>query len=315
MTNQNKISVLQVGPLPDFAAVGLNDRFAVVECKDETEALMLSAKLREIRGIATTGKAAIGAKLLDALPALRIVSCLGAGTDGIDTDAADARGVLLATTSHVLAADVADVAIGLMIVLARDLLGADRFVRSGDWMRGRYPLGRSLRGARLGIVGLGAIGSAVARRAEAFEMEIAYHTRNIAAGSPYGHVADLADLAGWCDFLTLCCPGGAQTHRLVDARILHALGPKGVLVNVSRGSVVDEAALADAVSSGTIGGAGLDVFENEPRPHPALLASPRVILLPHIGSATGETRLSMAAAMVGALERELCLGSRLTDRR
>jgi lactate dehydrogenase-like 2-hydroxyacid dehydrogenase len=212
----------------------------------------------------------------------------------------------------VLASDVADVAMGLIIATARDLFGADQFVRSGGWTAGKYPLARSLKGARLGIVGLGAIGSALAGRAEAFGMAIGYHTRRVVSRSPYPHFESVPDLAGWCDFLALCCPGGPATYRLADARVLGALGAKGFLINVARGSVVDEAALAEALQSGVIAGAGLDVFEDEPRPHPALLGCPKTVLLPHIGSATTETREAMARAMVDALVERLREGPKAT---
>ncbi|MFI0847963.1 NAD(P)-dependent oxidoreductase [Mesorhizobium sp. IMUNJ 23232] len=239
--------------------------------------------------------------MIQALPGLRVISCLGAGFDGIDVSAARARGVEVATTSCALAADVADVAMGLIIATARAFVGADRFVREGGWARERYPLGRSLGGASMGIVGLGNIGSAIARRASAFDIQVAYTARRQVEGAPWTYFAELAELARWSRFLVLCCPGGRETYRLIGENILSALGTDGILINVARGSVVDEAALAQAIAVGAIAGAGLDVFEDEPKPHPALLASPRVTLLPHIGSATVETRQKMAQAMVDAL--------------
>lgn len=296
--------VLQIGALPDLAATELSQRFTLVACSDEREALARSASLTAVRGVATTGKAAIGGDLIRALAALEIISCLGAGTDGIDVAAAREKGVSLATTSRVLAADVADIAMGLIITRARNLTKAETFLRAGDWVRGAHRLGNSLQGARLGIVGLGAIGVALAKRAAAFDMEVAYHSRN-AAPVPYPYVKELRDLALWSDYLALCCPGGAETRHLVNRQVLEALGVNGVLINVSRGSVVDEAALAEALVGGTIAGAGLDVFELEPNPHPLLFQSPNVTLLPHIGSATSQTRLKMAKAMVEALAQRL----------
>ena len=305
MTVSGKIPVLQIGAMPQAAEALLADRFELAAFAGEAEALAAASRLSGVRGIATTGKALIGAELIQALPGLRVISCLGAGFDGIDVAAAQARGVGIATTSGVLAADVADVAMGLVIATARDFVDADRFVREGGWAKGRYPLGRSLGGARLGIVGLGNIGKAVARRASAFDMQVAYTARRQVEGAPWFYFAELAELARWSRFLVLCCPGGPTTYRLVDGGVLSALGTDGILINVARGSVVDETALAQAVETGTIAGAGLDVFEDEPKPHPALLASPRVTLLPHIGSATVETRQRMAQAMVDALASAL----------
>jgi lactate dehydrogenase-like 2-hydroxyacid dehydrogenase len=258
----------------------------------------------DVRGMATSGKAPIGADLLDRLPGLELISCLGAGTDGLDMEAIGRRGIRIETTSRVLAGDVADVAMGLVIALARDFRGADFHVRAGRWAAGRYPLGRALGGARLGILGLGTIGEAVARRGVAFGMSVGYHNRAPKPGSAHRFFDRLEALAAWSDFLVLCCPGGAATQHLVEARIFAALGAEGWLVNVARGSVVDEAALMAALEAGGIAGAGLDVFADEPHPHPGLMRE-NVILLPHIGSATAETRDAMARAMAEALVRGL----------
>ncbi|HEV7247288.1 MAG TPA: 2-hydroxyacid dehydrogenase [Shinella sp.] len=289
-------SVLQVGEFQDHVVEGLRKRFVLLEAP-------LAANLGAIRAIATTGKVEIGRQMISRLPRLEIISCLGAGCEGVDLEAAAERDIEVTTTSRVLAADVADIAMGLILTMARDLAGADRFVRAGHWTAGRYPLGTTLGGAWLGIVGLGNIGSALARRAEAFDMKIAYHTRSPRRELSWHHMADLTAMARQCRFLALCCPGGPATHRLVSADILRALGPDGYLINVARGSVVDEAALVEALETGGIAAAGLDVFQDEPRPHPGLIASPRAVLLPHIGSATLETRQRMAVAMIEAIER------------
>jgi lactate dehydrogenase-like 2-hydroxyacid dehydrogenase len=299
-----RVHVLQVGALPDQATALIREHF-VLHQDNGCDRLPEGVGGSEIRGIATTGKAIIGRELISRLPRLEIISCMGAGSDGIDEEVAAARDIAIATTSAVLAADVADLAMGLIINLARDIVGADSFVRSGAWSSGRYPLGTSLAGARVGVVGLGNIGTALARRAVAFDMEIGYFGRSRRPNVPWCYFGNLADMAGWCRFMALCCPGGAATARLVSSDVLRALGPDGYLVNVARGSVVDEVALAEAVSSHVIAGAGLDVFEDEPRPHPGLLRSPRVITLPHIGSGTAETRPKMAHAMVTALETAL----------
>ena len=292
----SKPSVLQVGPLPARAVELLRQSFHVLDDAGGDA---------DIRGVATSGKAAIGAELLDRLPRLSMISCLGAGTDGLDMAELARRGIRVETTSMVLAADVADVAIGLVIALARDFRRADKFVHEGRWPTGKYPLGRALAGARLGILGLGTIGEAVARRAAAFGMEVGYHNRSPKERLPWRYFDSLRELAEWSTFLVVCCPGGQATHHLVDARILEALGAQGWLVNVGRGSVVDESALAEALRVGVIAGAGLDVFEAEPNPDPRLLEREDVILLPHIGSATAQTRDAMARAMVAALVQAL----------
>jgi lactate dehydrogenase-like 2-hydroxyacid dehydrogenase len=195
----------------------------------------------------------------------------------------------------VLNDEVADTALGLMLCAARQVPAADAYVRAGDWeARGPFPLQRKLSGARLGIVGLGRIGKAIAHRAEAFGMRIAYTARSRKAEVPYPFFPDPAALAAESDFLVVITPGGAGTRKLIDAAVLRALGPKGVLVNVARGSVVDEAALVEALQAGTVGGAALDVFEDEPRVPAALRALRHVVLAPHIGSGTHQTRQAMA---------------------
>ncbi len=284
--------------MPDPAVSLLREHFVLVS----------SAIGPGIRGIATNGKVPIEGDLLDRLPDLAIVSCLGAGTDGLDMDALARRGVAVTTTASVLAADVADVAIGLVIALARDFRCADRFVRDGRWQAGRHRLGTALSGARLGILGLGTIGSAAAARAEAFGMEIGYHNRAPREDAAARYFPSLVGLAEWCRFLVVCCTGGSGTRKIIDTEVLGALGPRGWLVNVARGSVVDEGALVAALEGGRIAGAGLDVFASEPAPDRGLLALDNVILLPHIGSATAETRDAMARAMVAALIGALAAG-------
>jgi hydroxypyruvate reductase len=293
--------VLQVGPLPKDAVRLIEHHFLLVTDPE----LPGAAHGRAIRGIATGGKAALGRDLLDRLPDLRIVSCLGAGTEGIDVGELDRRGITLATTARVVASDVADVAIGLVIALARDFRGADRFVRRGLWSGGKYPLGIALSGAKLGILGRGRIGGEVAARARALGMEVGYHSRNRVPQIAEPYFGDLRDLACWCRFLVVCCPGGDRTKHLVDASIVDALGPQGYLVNVARGSIVDERAVVHALAESRLAGVGLDVFEAEPTPLPELIARDDVVLLPHIGSATRETREAMARAMTDALIDEL----------
>jgi len=248
----------------------------------------------KIRGYAASGESKVPADLIAQLPALEIISVMGVGYDGVDVEAAKSRGIMVTHTPDVLNDDVADLAIGLMLCAARQLPQADEFVHAGKWANGPMPLQRKMSGARLGLVGMGRIGQAIAKRAEAFGMSIAYTSRTAKAELPYRFHADVRDLARESDFLVLITPGGAGTRKMINAEVLEALGKKGILVNVARGSVVDEAALIDALQRGVIGGAGLDVFENEPTVPQALRDMPHVVLTPHVGSATAQTRKAMA---------------------
>jgi lactate dehydrogenase-like 2-hydroxyacid dehydrogenase len=189
----------------------------------------------------------------------------------------------------------------LMLAVERRIVEGDRFVRRGDWLRGELPFGRALGGRRLGIIGLGRIGRAVARRAEGFGMTIGYHGPRAKEDAPYLFFADLVALAAWSEILVVAATGGEATHNLVDARVLAALGPHGTLVNIARGSVVDEPALVEALQAGRLGGAGLDVFAHEPQVPPALIAMDNVVLMPHTGSATHQTRTAMGELMIDNL--------------
>lgn len=275
------------------AACQLHDRL------HETDPAAFAQVAPQIRVVAGSGDSKVSAELIALLPALELISIMGVGYDGVDLAAAKARGVMVTHTPNVLNDDVADLAIGLMLCAARQLPAADRFVRAGHWLGGNMPLARKMSGARLGLVGMGRIGQAIAHRAQAFGMQIAYHTRTPKADVSYAYHADLLSLARDSDFLVLITPGGPGTRHLVNAQVLQALGPKGILVNVARGSVVDEAALIEALEGGVIGGAALDVFEDEPRVPQRLMDMPHVVLVPHIGSATGQTRQAMADLAFG----------------
>mgnify|MGYP003332926109 FL=1 len=234
------------------------------------------------------------AATLAALPNLRVVSQFGVGLDKLDLPALRARGVAVGFTPDVLNDCVADLAFTLLLDSLRGVAAADRFVRRGDWLRGPYPLTRRATGLRLGVVGMGRIGREIAERSRGFRMDVRYHTRRPVAGLPWAHEPSLHALARWCDALVLITSGGASTHHLVDASVLQALGPQGFLINVARGSVVDQAALVQALQQGTIAGAGLDVYEDEPRVPEALRALDNVVLAPHMASGTRETRQAMA---------------------
>jgi lactate dehydrogenase-like 2-hydroxyacid dehydrogenase len=238
---------------------------------------------------------------LRSFPSSEIVSVFGVGYDGVDVAAARERGIAVTHTPNVLNDEVADLAMALVLAVSRRLVEADRYVRSGAWAGGPMPLARKVSGARMGIVGLGRIGMAIAKRAAAFGMSIAYTSRNARPEAPYPYFASAEALAREVDFLVVITPGGAATRKLIDAKVLAALGKKGYLVNVARGSVVDEQALVSALRDGTIAGAGLDVFESEPNVPGELLALDNVVLTPHVGSATWQTRQAMADLAFGNL--------------
>lgn len=254
----------------------------------------------DMRFVAASG-GWVPAEVFQALPKLEIVSCFGVGYDGVDIAAAKAAKVPVTNTPDVLNDCVADTTMGLVLGAMRKLPQADRFVRDGSWLKGGQALTTSVHHKKMGIAGLGRIGKTIAKRAQGFDMEIAYYGRSKQADVPFKYFADIADMAAWCDVLVVITPGGAATRNMIDARVLKALGPKGYLVNISRGSVVDEPALIEALKTGAIAGAGLDVFADEPRVPKALLALDNVALAPHVGSATNETRDAMGNLVVDNL--------------
>lgn len=256
----------------------------------------------------TSAAMGLPAHVVDALPHLKFVSSFGVGFDALDKDALLRRGARVGYTPGVLDDCVADLAFALLLDVTRGLSESDRFVRRGGWSQGRFGVRTRASGKRLGIFGMGRIGSAVARRASGFDMEVAYHNRRPVEGSPHQYQPSLLELARWADILVITAAGGEGTRHLVNAEVLAALGPQGFLVNVARGSVVDEAALADALESKRIAGAGLDVFEDEPRPLPALLALDNVVLAPHIASGTHETRRAMADLVLHNLQQFIATG-------
>ena len=287
--------LLTVARLAPFLIEPLQGAFTVHERLHELDTAEFERAAPRIRAICGSGESKVSAELMARLPKLEIVSIMGVGYDGVDVAAAKARGVMVAHTPDVLNDDVADLALALMLNIARRIPQADQHVRLGQWPAGPMPLARKMSGSRLGLVGMGRIGQAIADRAKAFGMSIAYTARSARPGLPYAFHATPRALATVSDFLVVITPGGAGTRKLIDAVVLRALGPEGYLVNVARGSVVDEAALVTALQQGVIAGAALDVFENEPNVPEALRALPNVVLVPHIGSATVQTRHAMAA--------------------
>ena len=290
----SKPELLTVAKLAPFLLQPLQDAFTVHERLHEGDAAAFAHVAPHIRAICGSGESKVAAELMAQLPALEIVSIMGVGYDGVDVAAAKARGVVVAHTPDVLNDDVADLALALMLNVARRIPQAERHVREGRWPSGPMPLATKMSGARLGLVGIGRIGQAIAQRALAFGMSVAYTARSARPALPYAFHASPRELAAACDFLVVITPGGAATRKLIDASVLEALGPKGYLVNVARGSVVDESALIAALQKGAIAGAALDVFENEPNVPESLRVLDNVVLVPHIGSATRATRQAMA---------------------
>ncbi len=299
------VLVLSAG-IPAATITALTERFDVLGPGNpvEIEALVAAHGAR-IRGIATTGKARLDRALLARLPALEIVACYSAGLDKIDLEGLAERGIPLTNSSAALADEVADLAIALMVMARRRLVAADAHVRSGAWANGAFPLGRSVTGLRIGLLGLGHIGSAIARRAEAMGMQPRYCTRRPVADCAYPYHPDALALAADSDVFVIACPGGPANRGLVDRSVIAALGPEATLVNIARGEIVEEPALIDALASGALGSAGLDVFADEPNVPLALRRLDNVVLAPHLGSATSETRHAMGESVVRSLEQLL----------
>ena len=255
-----------------------------------------------IRAIAATWHSPkIGAKLMARLPRLEIVPSFGVGYDHVDTVWAVEHGVVVTHTPGVLDAETADTAMTLTLMAVRRYPEAERYLRAGHWPKAPFPLSASLRGRTMGILGLGRIGKEIAKRARAFGVDVVYHGRKPQDDAPYLYYPTLLGMAKACDILMVSAPGGATTRQIVDREVLEALGPNGVLVNIARGSLVDEAALIEALASGKILAAGLDVYENEPQVPEALLKLDNAVLLPHVGSASEPTRLAMANLVVDNL--------------
>ncbi|NND40958.1 MAG: 2-hydroxyacid dehydrogenase [Silicimonas sp.] len=295
--------LLQVGRVLDTMSPRLSAGFEVVKLPDGDPAPFLAEHGEDIAAVATMK--GLQDEVLAALPNLKVVSSFGVGYDSIDADACAERGIIVANTPGVLNDEVADTAMMLWLAVSRRLVPSDRWARSGDWeAKGAFPLTRSVRGRKLGIVGFGRIGQTIAKLADAFDAEISYHARS-KKDVPFSYYPQLVEMARDSDVLIVITPGGAETRHLISAEVMDALGPEGLLINVSRGSVVDEAALVAALEDGRLGGAGLDVFEEEPKIPDALKSMENVVLLPHVGSATVETRTAMGDLVCKNLERWL----------
>ena len=287
--------VLSIGRTMPEADALLEGRLEVVDGRTASLDEVLTRDGARIRAVMTRGGEKVPAELIDRLPKLEIIANLGVGYDKVDVAAAARRGVVVTNTPGVLTDEVADFTVGLLLATIREIPQADRYVRAGGWSEKPFRLTASLRDRTIGLVGMGEIGQAIARRLEPFGRPIAYHARRRVDGLPYAHYPSALALAGAVDTLIVIVPGGAATNRMIDADVLAALGPSGLLINVARGSVVDEAALVRALTDRTIAGGGLDVFEREPQPSPELLGLANVVLCPHVGSGTVHTRGRMAA--------------------
>ena len=308
------VPVLVPGKLHEHAVARIGKTFRLLAI-DSIDPALVTPELRDtVRGVAASpaiGGSFVGADFLRALPNVEIVANFGVGYDGVDAAYAGGHGIMVTNTPDVLTEEVADTALALLLATVRELPRAERWLRDGDWVRkGNFRLSPlTLRGRRVGIFGLGRIGLAVAHRLEAFGVQVSYHNRRRVEGVAYAYHPTLKALAEAVDTLVCIAPGGAATEKAIDAEILAALGADGVLVNIGRGSTVDEAALAAALAGGTIAAAGLDVFADEPNVPQALLDAPNTVLLPHIGSASVHTRRAMADLCVDNLV------SWFTDRR
>jgi lactate dehydrogenase-like 2-hydroxyacid dehydrogenase len=298
--------VLVYSRFPKAMMVPIGERYDLLDSKGRAlEKVFSAAQLSEVRILISAGATLLPAEVMDLMPSLKAIVCYGTGYDGVDIAAASARGIAVGHSPAANAAAVADIAMTLMLAVTRRLLPADAYVRSGDWAAAKPSPQMAPRpgnpGRRVGVYGMGAIGRKIAARAAAFETDVAYFSRS-RHDVPYRYIDSLAALAEWCDVLIVAVRAGADTHHIIDADILRRLGPDGYLVNISRGSAVDEAALVAALTDGTIAGAGLDVFETEPHSPDALTAFPNVVLTPHIGGHTADSHIAMQACVLANLE-------------
>lgn len=303
---------MQVGRLMPSLTQKLRDDYgAYLLPSDPAE--FLASHGDEIRVAVTSGGVCVNAELMAALPNLGAVVNFGVGYDTTDVDAAAARGIVVSNTPDVLTDCVADTAVGLMIDTLRQFPASDRYVRAGRWpVDGIYPLTRQVSNTRVGIIGMGRIGGAIAKRLSAFGCTISYHNRHQVDGSPYTYAGSPVELAAGVDVLVIAASGGASTEKLVNREVLDALGADGYLINIARGSVVDEEELVAALVDGRLAGAGLDVFAHEPNVPEPLLSMDNVVLLPHVGSGTVETRAAMEELTLRNLDSFLESGQVVT---
>lgn len=302
MTVGAPTKILLQGGMEPFVEEALAGRFEILREPDLGLESILAGHGDQIAAVVTRGSLHVGPELMDRLPALAVIAHVAVGYDSTDVAAAVRRGIVVTHTPDVLNDEMADFTIGLLIATVRRIPQAERHLRDGLWASGHsFPLSASLRGRTIGIAGLGRIGAVVARRLEGFDLPIAYYARRRRPDCRHAYYDDLRALAQAVDTLIVVLPGGPATRHVVGAEVLEALGPDGILINVARGSVVDEDALIEALRTGRLRAAGLDVFEHEPVVPAALLAMDQVVLLPHFGTATRHTRILMAELAVANL--------------
>lgn len=290
----NNPEVLMIGAYPEWDQTDLDAKYNIHrlwEAKDK-EAFIVSVA-QNIRAMATRGELGADAKLIQALPKLEIISCYGVGTDAINLMVAKERNIRVTNTPDVLTEDVADIALGLLLSVARQIPQADRYLRDGHWTKDKFHLVTRFFGKTIGIIGMGRVGAAVAKRAAAFDMKIAYYDVRKRDDLPYAYCGSLIELAQQSEFLVTTVAGGPSSEKMINAPVLEALGVDGIFVNVARGSAVDELALLNALESNAIRGAGLDVFWNEPNIDQRFIKLQNVVLQPHHASGTVETRKAM----------------------
>jgi lactate dehydrogenase-like 2-hydroxyacid dehydrogenase len=291
-----KPDILQVGPYPEWDQTPLDAAFTMHRYFEaDDKAAFLAQVGPTVRAIATRGELGANAAMIAACPQLEVISVYGVGYDAVDLDACRARGIRVTNTPDVLTNDVADLGVAMMLVQSRGMIGAETWVRDGSWAtKGLYPLKRKVWGRRAGVLGLGRIGFEVAKRLQGFDMEIAYSDIAAKDFAPnWEYIADPVALAARSDFLFVTLAASAATRHIVGKQVIEALGPEGMLINISRASNIDEGALLDALEGGALGSAALDVFEGEPKLNPRFLALPNVLLQPHHASGTIETRKAM----------------------
>lgn len=305
------VNVCCFGNLPESLRTNLSAAYETIGF-ETIEGILVSDPdvLSKQKILATTSHSLVSRELLDCFPNIQLISNLGAGVDSIDVKHASSRNILVSHTPGVLTSCVADLAVGLLIDINRGITRADKFLRNGGWQISPFSLTSRLTGKKIGLVGLGRIGLAIAKRLAGFDVALGYHSRR-KLNVPHPYFERLVNLASWSDYLIVCVPGGHDTEKLVSSRIISSLGPKGTLINISRGSVIDQDALIAALKDGSLGGAALDVFENEPDVPQQLIDQDNVVLTPHIASATLETRIDMERLVLENIEAFLRTGKPL----
>lgn len=294
MNEGKDLPILEMAPLYGPTQRELESRWTVHKLWEASDRDALIASLADrCQVVVTSGGVGLDIETIAKLPRLKLVACFGVGVDAIDVGYCTRHGIAVTNTPDVLTEEVADLALALLLAAVRQIPYGDRFVREGRWLGGSMPLTRSLQGRRVGIVGLGRIGQSIARRCAAFNTTIGWHGPRAKSEVEWQYFPEVVELARWADVLVAALPGGPETRGVISRAALEALGPEGVFVNISRGSVVDQAALVELLASGRLGSAGLDVFDDEPRVPEALFTMDNVVLQPHMGSATHPTRTAM----------------------